>query len=760
MTAGGAEFNGPLYQDTWITPDTHVLMLRPMCLYPDWSTSNAGNYARLALTDFGLTAGTGGWYSFSNGSPTAQTRMKNASMAGPVFSTTTWGKNRGFFVSFFNYNTGNDDQQISFECGWANSGAPTLGVQCRFWAGGKVEIWKDNAIVGEYQLGGNTANGYVDLLLMPMRRRELYILNIRTMESITHVFTDIDEDEADPTITGATSFFFEVPSPMQVNVEVAPVKFATTGYATSLEIALMAAPETGAAFETWINPSIPSTAVTNARVYADSAHAGATSIPITGIAWVKLDGTAFTADGVLRDGRIKVTLNGDGAYSPFVYGVHMGYAAVVELTDDSEEFELLPYILDATLDVPDDPAGVTFRCTVKDPEGIEALVPGFLASENWPVRILIGDVVVIDGITMPLRFTDGEHGEVMRGQLEIRDRIALMGQLMFRERMIFDGWWISQDDTLNGPSIARFLYKAIAIADAEMELEDVSYRVGDVPSFVAGEWNYIAPVGSTPLSEMQRLTNEFFSTAFWGMRPTATVPEAVFLDPDNFSGTPDLTIYRTHEDAVTAGKTEEEADDFVYWTFEQEPLPIEANEVRMTGMNPRTGQIIQSYIEDTASKDPTTVPSARPDNWLGAPRVFGVVNPRFTRQEDTDRAAAYVFPQVSERHWVAEWTSSMLFKAAGVPIWRGDLIDLDGRGEFRVSSLSIRFEKEPNDAESDTVVFRSATYTGGTITNGGGTGLRQIQARAKMRAVNKVVDKSGGLSILGMYQARTVQEAP
>lgn len=735
LTAAGAEFNGLDYSNTWIDPITNRLMLRPAPLYDAWHTTNTGDYARYTLTSFGLTAGTGGWEQKYDkpGGP----RLWNAQgMGASVLSSSALGANRGMFVSFFAFNTGNNYNARFFECGWSNGGDGTAGVSLRFWADGKVDVYKDGTNLRTYDVGisGSTTvpNRYVDLLLIPCARRELLVYNITTGTGFSHVFEDIAEDAASPVITPAEKFWFYVPDGT-VDVEIAPLKFATSGYATSLDSTLMFPPEALAAMEAYTNVA-PAASVTSARVFGDPAYAGTTSV--SAVTLRELDGTAFVADGSLRDCKLKVELSGDGNYTPFVYGCHMAYAPTFVDTDDTEEFDLTAYILrepEPSLEVPDDPGGVRFTFSIDEPDAREGDVPLLKTLGNRPCRVLIDDVVVLDGYIQPPKFTKAENDEAARLEIEVRDRLFAAQQQQFRERVPLDGFPLvkTADGTDYLESAIQFLYYGLGVANADMELENETFTIPSIPGAKAGDWNDLIDVGENPYSVLQRLADGYATGYLWGLRPKPIgLPDAIFLDPDNLPAGPDYTLYATAEDATTALAPEED----VYWSYREESLEIEANEVRATGYDPRTRTVIQSYSEDSASKDPTTLPSLRPANWLGEDRVLGFVDPRLTTQDATDRVASKTLPRVSARNYVGEWTCPMIWHTDGRPIWRGDMVRIDGHRDFRVSSFRVTFR-----LEVDTFECRPAVYTGGTVLGMGGSGLDETIAISQARAQTKTI---------------------
>jgi hypothetical protein len=752
MTAAGYELTGTTESSVWCDPVTKTLWLVPYCLTPTWHTSSAGVYSRLALTDFGLSAGSGGWEQKAD-KPAGATRLYNpAGVSTNTVSSTTYGVNRGWFASFYCFDIGNSDAAVYFEWGISNGGSGATGVSLRFFAGGTVDVYKDAVFLKRYKIGilggQQTANKYVDLIILPQRRRELLVYSITGGDGFVHVFDDIAEDATSPEIFADQKVWFKVPNNKTVDVEIAPLKFPTSGYAISDEYALMSPPATSAPVEAWVNVA-PAAGITNARVVGDPAYAGTTAV--SAIAPVKVDGTTFTPNGTLYLACIKTTLTGDGSYTPFVYGVHYAWKAAYDVTSNAEEFDISQYIVGGwTLDVPDDPGGVSFKFTLQQPDTLESGDVALLKTlDNRPCKVKLGTLVILDGVLMPPKYMDAVDDDARRLSCEIKDRTYQMRKMMIRERIPIDGFDLSKtaDATTNNKSLVQLLYSLVGIPYTAMDLDNITYKIDSVPPAECGKWNSLIDVGAQPYDEMTRAVDTYAAGYLWGIKPTSTGPKAYFKDPDLLSTTPDLILYRTQEDAVAASAPKTQC----YDDWDNQPLEIEANEVRVTGYNPRTGKIIQAYKEDVASKTISTVPSARPDNWLGEARVFSIVDSRLTTIAAVSRVAEFIYPRVTARYYIGEWFSEFLIKGDGAPVWRGDYIELDGARSYRVSAL-----RAEGYTENSTLVVRRATYTGGTILNAGGTTLAEIRHWQQMSAVDKTVVRPGSEFLRGFQATELV----
>lgn len=781
VTASGLDFNGVNYSNTWIDPVTNTLMLRPVPLTDAWYATTS---SRLGLDAFDLEDGVDGWaikrdYAGSrrlyNNLPTRH--------GGPGSTTTSFGLNRGFYVGFFTFSAG-DDPAVFFECGWSNAGNGSSGVSLRFWKGGQVEIYKGGEPVGYGSIGVQSGkaedNQFVRVLLIPMRRRELLVYSISGGSGFVHVFDDIAEDEPSPVIVPDERFWAIVPVPATCDVEIAPLEFATSGYATTLPVQLGQAPITGAVLEEWSNAA-PASAVTNARVLADPSFGGSESV--SGIAITALDGsTPFVPNGTNRDCLVKVSLTGDGVSTPFVYGVHLGYQGEIAFTDDSEKWDLAPFIHAATLDVPDGPDGVSLQLEVMKPDEIEAgYAPGFRLAQPRPVRLLWNDVPWFDGILSRAPFTDAVFDDARRVKLEVADLWRALVDYQFRERVPLDGLRLSHSTE---DSAIRFVLHQAGFGD-DADLEDTDFHLPSVPPARCGDrWNFLIEEGDTAAEVLERLHTDFAASFLMGFGPTKNGYVFRFRDPATLGETPVVTLYRTYEDAYNAliadswdpADAEEAAYSLVYGEVTENPLPIEANEVRVSGYDIRNRKPIQAFWRDEPSQDPELPPSSRPANWRGAPLVMGVIEPRCTSIEACRRVVEYIAPLVSKVRRVGGWDSGLLWKQDDdvvVPVWRGDVIELDGLGKYRIASFSAEHRLECPEVPGDpdavppiedvrAEIVRRATYAAIKVGAGqpyqqGGLLASGMARTAEQAARNKVLRWTGYELISQSFQTTTTE---
>ena len=720
VTVAGKDFDDANSSNIWIDPVTDTTMLLPVCLDPTWQTSSSGDNVRLTLSDFGLGASPL-WKTYApTNSGLVRLWAPGGMGASNAATSLTYGVNRGWYVSFRSFNTGNANDEIAFECGVSNTMDYTAGVALQFYAAaGEVQIYKGGTWLKTYSIGGSVVNQPAEFIILPMRRRELLVYCKQTYTGFVHVFDDILETATSPVILPDEKFWFFVPGSSNtrpVDCEIAPLRFKSSGYARSKTYSFGRVPQTGQTLGSYTNAS-PATAVTNSRVFADPGSWTATTEAVSAVAIETTGGAAYTPDGIISQVKAKVSMtaaSGNG-YTPFLRGISASYQATFVDTDDSEEFDITSSILSASLSVPDDPGGVEMHVVLKDPEDVQTDVAGLLEHENIPCQVKIGTKIIIDGIISPVKFTDGLHGEVRTGDLIIRDRMAAMQSYILRDRIPLDGLKLSH---MTDPDCVGGLLETVGITD--YDIDDITYLIPSIPGASSSEFSHTMESGSSPFSELSSLVTEIAFGFLWGIKPDISNPKAFFYDPDTYTQKT-ITLYRTSADAIAGGVSAAEAPYRCYDNYHREPLPIAGNEVRVMGLDPRKQEPIVRWQEDAASKNPATAPSSRPTNWCGEPRVVGFQSPRLQTAAACEKLIETAAPKIFARNYVTSADSMMLFDGS-VPLWRGDEIVYSGRETITITAFTAEFI-----SERDYLVFRSANYVGGASFGLGGSSVAEIK---------------------------------
>lgn len=747
LAAIGARTTTLVGNGTMIAPVINTLILQPKQLDQAWYTSNAGAYVKPDLTS-GYNVNTSGkWKEFPReGGPYIECHDSAGEWAR---TSANVGTNRGISLSFWPFSTG--VLHIVLDCGWAPD-TWTFGtdftVGLRFWSDGSVEVWKGGEHKGTYNFGGAMTN-MVHTVILPCRRRELLVFG-NTGQNFVHVFDDIDENETAPEITPDERFYV-YSNGGSIQTQFCPLTFPTSGYSVSTQWVFADAPPEGASlYNGWVNDF---SAVTNAGVYGVSAFAGTTDVSTVEL--LATDGvSAFVPNGETHACRVKTTLTSGGTYTPFVWGLVIEYMHEVWSTPGAD-FDLTPFVMEASLSVPDDPFGDTYSvtCTLGLEEVVDSVdvtrllleeVPNIETQSYRPVLFKIGDTPYFDGFIRRPRFIDGLYDQVKRLEFEVHTLAALMEKVAFDTRLPLDNLPLCRPVD-EGSSAVSVIFEQMGFPTTRLRLSTIDYNFGGIPHAQCEEWAYAIEVGTTGMQAIEQVMR-FASDAVYGTHPGLDGAEFWVLSREDYEAQESvITVYRDIADVETnePGITDPiEQAERLYDGWREETMELEANIVRATGLNPRTGAIIQSYARDEASIDAELDPASRPSNWCGFPLPVGVSARQFRRQEDTDRCVEGLLPIATQQGTIGEFdANTILLTEDGLPVWRMDKITLDGIGERFVTSLSAHHVKEVADDNGriDGYHDRRAHYTVGTILGHGGTTIADIQAIQRQRLAQQFI---------------------
>jgi len=477
----GLGWDGDVFDDTWIDPVTNTAMLRPMCKYAAWGTSNSGIYARPAI----------GAYEFLTGASWAAKEQivgagefMEAALAGEWARTATApGKNRGVNRAFFGYGAG--EFGLLAECGGDDTATTATGsaVGFQIYSSGQIIVYRDGVYQGEGSIGvsiSQAKNIPLEMMFLPMRKREVLVLGA-SGQGFTVVFDAILETDTNPTITPAEKFWFKpISTAEKVQVQISPLKFESSGFITSVNINFTRPPATGATVKTWSNPVFST--VTNASVYGDKAYSGTTDI--TPVVLTEEDGTTtFVPDDTLSTARLNVTLTGDGNYTPFLYGVLYQFEGETALTDDSEQGTLDDYITGLTIEVPDDPWGGRASIVITQPDAVDAIISGMKVQGNRPGQLKCGDLILIDRAFGEPAVVEGIIDEVRSLSIPLYDVADKLRAYQFRDEYPLDGYYLSRTET--NPSAVKEVLQLAGIDVAEMDFTNDAFLLPEIPGSLA-----------------------------------------------------------------------------------------------------------------------------------------------------------------------------------------------------------------------------------------------------------------------------------
>lgn len=654
---GGNDWDEAWSSDVFIVPETGDVMLRPAPLRPAFATSGSGINARLRKSDFTLTSASwvegdesasafGDWY----------LQLVGANQA--VITTATQPANQPMFVRWFVYGTGTDDL-TQMECGFNAATNGSSGLSFRISPTGRIEVYKDGVFrdvvtASGSRAPGQLANRFFGVLIIPGYRRNCVLL-ITTEGGVAIVeFDEIDPEGVD-VLQPATKFWWFVPAGA-AKVQCAKVQYPSSGYVASVPVLLAAQP-------------------TAAQVPAENVWIGDLNGGTLTTSAVKVDDVATTYTTGTKC-RVKVALTG-GAASPFLYGAFVEWPRVVANTAGPAT-ELLPQIVEASLHVPESPANVTLDLSLLNPDATGAAQ--LAVTQFRPLEVLLDGLQVFIGVgEQPNQAPTDWNEEADALDLEFRDEWALLEQYVYRDGKPFDGLTLKAfvEDVLTdaGWPLSKIL------------VEDDPFLIPSLPG-ARGRFNCAAAKGESAARVLINGLEAYAPHWIYGFRPSTAGRIFKAGSPDWHGTTPLVTLYPKISLAPGSSLVERRAGIFRNWR--QEPLPIEATYVSILGRDLRTDDPIRLLKRDPAAEDPSLAPNLRPANWCGMPIPLGIRNDRITSIAVGERCMDLVFPRVTAANFVAEWSAEFIRDPDGVPLWRGDVLELDGKGIYRILSLDPR----------------------------------------------------------------------
>jgi hypothetical protein len=241
----------------------------------------------------------------------------------------------------------------------------------------------------------------------------------------------------------------------------------------------------------------------------------------------------------------------------------------------------------------------------------------------------------------------------------------------------------------------------------------------------------------------------------------------VALPPSELPQTPFVTLWPTVTEAIQQledeGYSEADAKKYyhqrLYSGYMEEGIAPEGNAVRVTGMNPRTGQPIQAYKEDASSADPTLLPSAKPINHLGEVRQVVASSPILTTSALVVQACEGIFSKVSQPRQLSTFYTQALIRreSDGKPLWKPEIALLkrafDGSDrEVRITAIACEVGRQNDDFNGP---IAKTQYTGEVV-----DGETPYRGRAGGQTFSEIIDvykelrKKSAISIGGAMGVR------
>ena len=716
---------------TYVDPITYTAMLLPAPCDAAWASSGSGIYARPRLTNWTLSSASN--WDEACIAHTLDFWLRGYGLSNDTGVTTSAVvKNRPLWVSAYVYAPG-DSNTPFLSVGWNDTASAATGVSVQFYVSGVALVSKDGVLIDKVKLSGpqgtaSLANGFFWAMLIPFRKRELLIVTSEGGGG-TVVFDDIDESSTDPTITAAGKVWFQAFAESAL-LQIAPLKFQSSGYVCGRESFFPSAPPAGATAGT---PGI----------WWHEAYDGSTQTATVSMVETADPTTAFAPDGVKSSCLVRFDLTGNGDSTPFVYGGIAGYSPTSANTSSSA-VDVTSRVRRAHLSVPESASGVELNVEMADVSAIEAAgVARLFETSNRPVGLMQGAQWILDGYSEPISVAGAANPEVQPVSLKVRDAWKALEAYRFSDIVPLDGTdWKADVEWIVG----------LAVPGVIFDVDDPTFTIPSTGGQTAGEWASCIEIGDSAATAVANLFSDYAPNWLYQFVETVTGLTFMARSPANLSVTPSVVLYSTWAEAyqslIAGGATEADAYDWAYASvinaIEERRLEPEANDIRVTGVDPRTNLPIQVHYADAASQDPTTAPASRPDNWLGCRRLYGYVSSALTSVAACERACNMLVARLTQTREMAEVsTNVMLVRPDGAPVWRGDCVTLYGRGDYRVTSFQTSFELNPSGSGRFKWVHSPSRYV-----------LEKIPTTATWRAFSGAFSLAVLTEFMGMFGAQ------
>lgn len=669
------DYSVTFQSDCYVTKQSGTVLLRPAPMHVQWALLTTGIYARLKKADYTLTSAR--WTERDLNITGFDSVLDLVGANEAIITTAVYAINQAWYVKWMAYGNGHDDF-TQMECGMNSTATGATGISFRMSPTGSIECWKDGTLRETHPFCGTNRDAdisgkYVWAIFIPGIRRNGCLV-ITSQGAEFEVYYD-DLDETDPTtiVTPATKFWSYIATG-GASVQAAAVYFPSNGFQCSKSLFLAEIPGVAESSTSKIPASLNGGSVTAAFVE-------------------RSDGTTTYAKNDTPC-RMRLDLSGISGNTPFVYGAMVEYAALQGDTPGDDPTELIPNTVDLQLNVPEGVTGATLDVTLRDPFALEMTAAQIAVIENRPIQFLVDGILCWDGVGQEPEETDHFEDEGRRLTTTYLDKWALLEQHIYRDPKIWDGE--------NFPAFVADVLNDAGCTDTDIQIDP--FNIPNIPPG-NGKFNCMAQRGENGAQVLQRGFEAYAGLWLYGFRPVGGVLTFRAGD-DSVGGKFDpanvvMTIYKTQANAMAAlGLTAKEVRGSIYRELKQRATPVEANFVKITGITLATGDPIEVQKSDVLSMDPTIPVLTRPDNWLGTFRPLGIFNRFVTSIAVATAACNDKFDKVTKKYFAAEFGTPFMARpdiVSGDPLWKGDVVVIEDRGTYRITSLQVAFHKVNDD---------------------------------------------------------------
>ena len=719
----------------YVDPINGVAMLRPYPLTPEWSTTYTGNYARYRLTDYtGLDSnwietGTADkedgfikWLGDPGGgfNPTAMTAHPQP-------------RNGSMYLAWYAANV-TSQAFVQMECGWGPTGQYTVDpLTLRFWSDGTVEVWESGGLAGTYDFTGSagkvlfdgtsdgfpssTAQQWIYVVMMPYRLRELYVIGNKG-GGFSHTFEGIDPSASDPTIIPQAQFWWRMPLGT-VQAACAPCTYETSGYLVGTKTYWPKAPQSDRQLST--------------HVYGFT-HGGSGQVSLC---QPDNPDSPWSAGGGLIC-RARMDMQGNGITTPNISGIRAYYPTVTKPSFAGNRV-LDDYVTKASISVSDSPTDARVTFEIREPEYVNDNIAGnILSVSNRAFTLQLGGVPCLTGATEGTKYTEALDDMTRRLSIESRDKWKALEHYLFTDPTPLDG--------MNWADAVKLILTTAGIPDGQIDVEDQGYILPVGDGNAKGDWAVLIEAGDSAADWLKRLHENYAATWFMGFVPSGGATTFKLVSPESLGSASVFTLYDNMDDATANTDEDDDAIQYVYREYNDHILEPESNSVWIMGRDARTGKPLVGFQDDEDSQDPTIDPATADPNSLRELRKYGLIDSTITTYSALARALEILVPRLTVSRTIAEFTCELMVKDDGTPVWRGDVVTLNGFGDYRIKSFSTEVLRDYDEQSGwywrpTKYVAEKITDVSTSVSSHGGYSLQEVIALHALKMVSKTITR-------------------
>lgn len=728
VTAGGSPdrtaWDFGISSNVWRDPEKRWVMPAPLPTTAAWTSTVAGDYARLTKTDYTLT--------------TAAAWIENPrDLAGNIYlegngtnervtTATTYSADQAWYFSVYVPGlSGLHDQSILYAGFGTFAGSSTISLRVR--ANGGIAVYKGSTQVGYADLdfaaskapaGKALAQSTVNIMVIPIRpyERDGVTLSSRGQLLIvtdggTSTAVEFEGLGSSDTITPSGVMWWQVPQG-RPSVQAAKLNFEATATLYGPAQKLRYAPNSPRTF-TYTNWA--------AKLAGSSATATSSLVVASSLA-------AYTPNGTTDTVRVKVALSG-----PIALAAVDAYMGPKTTTTADDPVDILAGIKSLSIAVDDWRQGgrTSVSLTGHYAKLEDAGMVGLATQLEWPFRLAVKDMEAttptkIDIFRGVLCIDADTHAEGLAHG--IADLLSFTGKDWSYELEMGSILDPLAYDGQEPPDTAKAILLEAGFAASYVSASSTTYTipVDDPPQ---GQWTEIPERGAGLWDTLQGIFDRHMADWWRGWVPTTSGYTYRLISPSDLVNTVVATLYASRADAAAASVAAADRPYRIYHTYSLTPIPPEANQVIVIGQT-RSGdrRLILSQSNIAAAQDPTTLPASRPNTWTGRVERVIEVNPGVTTQAQANDLRDALAARLAVTRNMVEFEAPFLITTdKSRPVWSGDVVRVYTAGRAAYDDVRILaipridfgiLEHTSADVDAGSVPIRKAVYRGEIIATG------------------------------------------